>query len=899
MIDSSATVVPGQRWVSDSEPELGLGTIVSVAGGRLEVRFHGAEETRRYSAGVAPLHRVTFGPGDHISDLEGNSLTVTAVENQNELFFYLCGETVVPESDVSPLVAVGGPRERLLAGRFDPPKVFDLRRDALERWEMARRSKVRGLIGPRIELLPHQFYIASEVTSRRMPRVLLADETGLGKTIEACLILHRLLLTGRVKRALILVPDALVHQWLVELRRRFNLKVALFDEARCRGIEQEETAGNPFEDEQLILAGWSLLVDQEGRTAQAESAGWDLVVVDEAHHLSWTDGEHGPEYAAVERVSAASDGLLLLTATPTQLGEEGHFARLRLLDPARHSSFGAWKAEADLHQETARLGALLAGEDPLAADVLADLIDRHGPGRVIFRNTRAVLSDLPTRQVRMKPVAAEGDARIDYLESLLKDTPDEKLLVICREADTTTDIKDALELRMRADIGLFHEGLNLVQRDRHAAWFVEPDGARMLLCSEIGSEGRNFQHARHLVMYDLPLDPDLVEQRIGRIDRIGQHRDVLIDVLYEEGTGEEVLARWHHEGVNAFERPVATAQSLLGLFGERVTALMADWDAGRVDDKDGKKLEQLIQETAVAAKEFEERVESGRDRLLEMSSLQRDVAQELLEEVEEHDDDALLDGFFLGLLEHFQVIAEEIGPGIYRFDQEDLTEVNFSALSSGDVSFTFDRETALLREDYEFASMDHPLLLDAMGLLIESEAGKASFAVQVVPGPPALLVEAMFVLEVVAPPGLHVSRFLPPTCIRIVVDQTGADCTEQAGDLSDLPPGSTPWFREKEPELRARLLGMMDCTEALAAARAKTLRAAAGKDLTASVTAEVERLKALAKSNDRVRPEEIQLVEDELASLEQHVGAARLRLDALRFVWRGASKGAAPLKGVR
>jgi predicted amidophosphoribosyltransferase len=101
---------------------------------------------------------------------------------------------------------------------------------------------------------------------------------------------------------------------------------------------------------------------------------------------------------------------------------------------------------------------------------------------------------------------------------------------------------------------VFHEDLTLVQRDRAAAWFSEADGARLLLCSEIGSEGRNFQFAHHLILFDLPLKPDLLEQRIGRLDRIGQTEDIKIHVPYIAGSGEEVLARWYHEGLNAFEK---------------------------------------------------------------------------------------------------------------------------------------------------------------------------------------------------------------------------------------------------------------------------------------------------------------------------------------------------------
>ena len=126
------------------------------------------------------------------------------------------------------------------------------------------------------------------------PRILLADEVRLGKTIEACLILHRLILTGRAERILILVPEPLVYQWFVELLRRFNLLFAIYDEARCRSIEAHDGRANPFLDSQLILrrdrfAGWA-----PGAGGAGPRRGFDLLIVDEAHHLEWSPGEAEP-----------------------------------------------------------------------------------------------------------------------------------------------------------------------------------------------------------------------------------------------------------------------------------------------------------------------------------------------------------------------------------------------------------------------------------------------------------------------------------------------------------------------------------------------------------------------------------------------------------------------------
>jgi ATP-dependent helicase HepA len=286
-------------------------------------------------------------------------------------------------------------------------------------------------------LIPHQLYLASEVSGRMVPRVLLADEVGLGKTIEACLILHRLLLTGRAQRVLILVPDSLVHQWFVELLRRFNLWFHIFDEERCDAIETANADANPFLDDQLVLASLSLFTGKERRIAQALAASWDLLVVDEAHHLGWTPESVSPEYALVEALGRQTPGLLLLTATPEQLGMASHFARLRLLDPDRFYDLNEFIREAESYRDVARLAEKLLGDRPLTdgdvtklAQILADteasvrsklaqigagadavraelrdaLLDQHGTGRVMFRNTRATIRGFPKRVARLCPL---------------------------------------------------------------------------------------------------------------------------------------------------------------------------------------------------------------------------------------------------------------------------------------------------------------------------------------------------------------------------------------------------------------------------------------------------------------------------------------------------------------
>ncbi|MCB1089425.1 MAG: DEAD/DEAH box helicase family protein, partial [Verrucomicrobiae bacterium] len=319
---------PGQRWISETQPEFGLGLVVSSDYSQVKVLYPATGETLIYSSRNAPLRRVVFEPGDTVKNHEGEPFVVAKVTIEDKRITYLDVQgNELPESQLYDRLSVQKPEARILSGHVDDPNLWRLRQQALQNRHMARAHEARGLVGGRISLIPHQLFIANEVASRIAPRVLLADEVGLGKTIESSLILHRLHNSGRAKRILILVPDALVNQWFVELYRRFSLKFAIFDEPRALSIEYPESSdeenevptaeraeppANPFFDDQLILAPLSWMAENPKRAAQAAEGAWDLVIVDEAHHLEWTPEVASPAYQAVAAIAEKTPGLLLL-----------------------------------------------------------------------------------------------------------------------------------------------------------------------------------------------------------------------------------------------------------------------------------------------------------------------------------------------------------------------------------------------------------------------------------------------------------------------------------------------------------------------------------------------------------------------------------------------------------
>jgi ATP-dependent helicase HepA len=182
---------PGQRWISQSEPELGLGIVSSIEGNFIDLRFPAAGEKRRYARNGAPLRRASFQAGDKITLRDGAELQIDSVSSMEGALIYLCGSRSIPECDLADTLSLGGPHERLLAASIDDLQAFALRAEAVEWRCRMQASPVRGFIGGRVDPIPHQMSIAADVTGRLLPRVLLADEVGLGKTIEAGLILHR------------------------------------------------------------------------------------------------------------------------------------------------------------------------------------------------------------------------------------------------------------------------------------------------------------------------------------------------------------------------------------------------------------------------------------------------------------------------------------------------------------------------------------------------------------------------------------------------------------------------------------------------------------------------------------------------------------------------------------
>ncbi|WP_050029339.1 RNA polymerase-associated protein RapA [Verrucomicrobium sp. BvORR034] len=921
--------VSGQRWVSDTEPELGLGIILKASFGRLEVLFPAAAETRQYALKSAPLRRVRFAEGDVVQSHAGEDFTVVSVEEANGLLVYKTDKRDLPEAELSDSISFSKPEDRLTAGQVDELGSYDLRIKGLQHRSRMRQSPVRGYVGGRVDLIPHQMFIAGEVGGRLVPRVLLADEVGLGKTIEALLILHRLHLTGRAGRILILVPEALVHQWFVELLRRFHLLFHIFDEARCESLESHDESANPFLESQLVICSLGFLSSDENRSQQALEAGWDLVVVDEAHHLEWTPQAASPQYTLVESLGAKCPGLLLLTATPQQLGPEGHFARLRLLDPNRYQSLEKFLQEAEHYEVVAQAvdrlqsgqplsktdvklfggqservkkhcEALAGGDEEARPLLITELLDEFGTGRVMFRNTRAALKGFPLREAALykltvKASTAQDDseddsttedasdlgliAKVKWLAAKLKELDPAKVLLICKTKDLVEEIHTLLIHELNVNVALFHEGLSMLQRDRNAAYFAEEDGARVLICSEIGSEGRNFQFAHHLVLFDLPENPELLEQRIGRLDRIGQTDTIHIHVPYIAGTQAEVLARWYQDGLDAFQNILHGANEVRAAVAADLNPLLESFNA--------KKLTSLITKSKKQRTLITKKLEKGHDRLLELSSCRIPQATAIIEQIQELDTDREFEEFFIRMMDHFGLQVEELTHRTYLISPGQNVDVALPGLPEEGLSITFDRSRALTHENTAFMSQDHPLVRGALDQLLGKETGNSAFGIWKGSGNEGLLLETCYILECTAPASLHADRFLPATPVLVTVDHAQADRTGDHGIRpARLDRGDIAKLLDRGVVKKKVLPSMLSTSKKLAATQMEKLTASAVEAMEAQLQSEIDRLEDLQKINDHVRPEEVEALRKEKDELTKAIAGATLRLDGLRLVWK-------------
>jgi ATP-dependent helicase HepA len=786
-------------------------------------------------------------------------------------------EDELPETELRALP----PRPDLIAmmkeGRIADGKNFLLRKATLKLDDERRNDAFGALLASRVMVKPHQVGVVQRVLSSRRPRFVLADEVGLGKTIEAGMVFSALRLAGLARRVLVVAPSHLTVQWLVELFHKFNQLFTLMDSERHESSLDEQPTLNPWARFDFVVTSLELLQrsEQFREEAGAPEAHWDLVIIDEAHHLK---GEKA--YEAAKALAKNAWGLLLLTATPMQLDPGEYQSLLSLIDPVMAPSAKEFEVRLSRQEELSKaLRALLEGKNVKASvkelaarfphdealqeiedadEMLMHLAETYSLSDRLIRNRRVrvggfsarrlhvhdvVLSadELAARQAVLDALAKDGtvrgaalanlvrrlesspaafaaaiasnkaladlkvslpdkDAKFSAFARLLKDVwtkeKGAKVLVFTEARDTLERLQTRLRHEHVEALG-YHGDLPMVDRDRQVARFRDPEGPKVLICTEVGGEGRNFQFAHHLVHYDLPWSPSTVEQRIGRLDRIGQLHDVDIHVFDVKGT---------------FSADVLTVlRDAVGVFGETVGGLDA------VLEEVEPKLTDLAMapgpERAAYVEELGEKVSAARaqvkkayDPLLDLRSFDKAAVTELVQRAEtridhEADDDDTLDDRLWGLArdlderleETITELADRLGIRVDTDQEVDAFQCAFhfghalsvEALPGFDITEertvlgTFWRDTAVEQEEIEYFATGHALVEALFGFVKDGPFGRNGARYLEVRGPlKARGIEVLF--HVVPPepvdttpgarvPSRQLARFLDTSLLQVAV----------------------------------------------------------------------------------------------------------------------------------
>jgi superfamily II DNA or RNA helicase len=535
----------------------------------------------------------------------------------------------------------------------------------------------------RIQFEPYQQVPALRALELPRPRLLIADDVGLGKTIEAGLILRELNARRRAARVLVVSPASIVEQWQTELASKFGFQFKIFDSEGVAEARRSLEAGtNPWCAEPRVIASVDFIKRREGAFRELSASRWDVIIIDEAHHLAsgggddeLTDRHRLARWLAAENTGA----LLLLTATPHDGYDENFASLLSLLEPSlvvpgRELRFDQYRrhmvrrlkrhirlsdgqpkfverqpvqpipvplspAEDALQkavQEEAATLDLMA-EKALRADresirlVATILRKRAASSLAALRKTLSqrkenvgqTVAEVEIRREHLRawkqgePIPEEAQARlerdlhrsylsamqrtgrelrrlkdegerIEQLEALLDacgigpesklvelgkwlngldaDQPNVKVIVFSEYADTVDEIVAYLEADGYAGQIVKLTGDITSRKERRAALarFASPE-ARILVATDVAGEGLNLhEHCHHLVHFELPWNPNRLEQRNGRIDRYGQTKPPVIAFLYAEDSYEgEVLKRLVQK-IEAQMRKLGSVGDVLG-----------------------------------------------------------------------------------------------------------------------------------------------------------------------------------------------------------------------------------------------------------------------------------------------------------------------------------------------
>ncbi|MDI6786885.1 MAG: SNF2-related protein [Planctomycetota bacterium] len=528
-----------------------------------------------------------------------------------------------------------------------------------------------------VVIYEHQTNTVRTVLGKLHGRALLCDEVGLGKTIEAGMVLLELLLRRLAKRILILTPPSLVAQWEEEMRRKFNLSFVTYDSETFRACGSEG-----WEKFERVVASFHTAKQPQHATA-IEKIHYDFVIIDEAHHFR-NSSTRLWQFAN----NLKKKFILLLTATPVQNNLEELHNLITLLSPGQLGTLKAFRrehmvrgnkllpkdlvklrralSEVMIRNRRATVGIQMTrrfaktiqldlnpDEKKIYQDVSAFLREQlrksAGINRMTLRTVQMELGSSPdaaaltlkkmgNRLAHLLPQLEKFNERIEGLKTsakslrlleLVQSWP-EKLIVFTQYRATQQHLAKVLG-EAGIEFVLFHGALGRMEKEDVIKRFRTT--ARILVSSESGAEGRNLQFCRAIANYDLPWNPMRIEQRIGRVSRVGQTQDVYVFNFSANETIEAAILHLLDAKINMFQMVIGEIEMILGILDEEQDfedVVLETWVQSSSEDEFKQRM-QTLGEKLISAKEeylrFKEHDEKLFGDAFETSPVRSDMAE--------------------------------------------------------------------------------------------------------------------------------------------------------------------------------------------------------------------------------------------------------------------------------